>query len=207
MATRILIADDHEMMRTVLRNLLNSHDGWQVCAEAKNGSEAVVQTRELHPDVVVLDLAMPVMDGMRAAREITRNTPELPVIMFTLHASPEVEEQAKRVGVRYVVSKARNAGRLVTAIERTLGGDVRATDLLDLDNVPPARLKENRGKDAREIRVHQVGAGLDTTATPGATSAQPSARANAAGTSASRNSSGETGALKNPSGRAPSEKE
>lgn len=123
MATRILIADDHELMRRVLRNLINSHDGWQVCGEAKNGNEAVKHARELHPDLIVLDLAMPVMDGMNAAREITQSRPEARVIMFTLHASPEVEEQAKRVGVRQVVSKARNGGLLLTAIEQELDDD------------------------------------------------------------------------------------
>lgn len=121
MATRILIADDHEMMRRVLRNLINSHAGWQVCAEAKNGSEAVAQVQEQHPDLVVLDLAMPVMDGMRAAREIKKTTPEMRMIMFTLHASPEVEEQARSAGIRQVVSKAQNGARLLTAIEQELG--------------------------------------------------------------------------------------
>jgi DNA-binding NarL/FixJ family response regulator len=120
MATRILIADDHEMMRRVLRNLINSHVGWQVCAEAKNGSEAVAQVKEQHPDLVVLDLTMPVMDGMRAAREIKKSTPDMRMIMFTLHASPEIEEQAKSAGIRRVVSKAQNGGRLVTAIEQEL---------------------------------------------------------------------------------------
>lgn len=121
MATRILIADDHDLMRRVLRNMINSHNDWQVCAEAKNGSEAVARARELHPDLIVLDLAMPVMDGMNAAREITKSSPEARVIMFTLHASPEVEEQARRVGVRQVVSKARDGHRLVTLIEQELG--------------------------------------------------------------------------------------
>lgn len=122
MATRILIADDHEMMRDILRSLINSHEGWQVCAEAKNGSEAVAQAKELHPDLIVLDLAMPVMDGMQAAREIVKSRPEARMIMFTLHASPEVEEHAKRAGVKRVVSKAKNGGRLVTAIEQVLDG-------------------------------------------------------------------------------------
>ncbi len=120
MATRILIADDHEMMRRVLRNLINSHVGWQVCAEAKDGSEAVAQVKEQQPDLVVLDLAMPVMDGMRAAREIKKATPKMRMIMFTLHASPEIEEQAKNAGIRRVVSKAHNGARLLIAIEQEL---------------------------------------------------------------------------------------
>ena len=120
MVTRILIADDHEIMRTVLRNLINSHADWQVCAEAKDGGEAVARVKELHPDLIVLDLAMPVMDGMRAAREIKESAPDMPMILFTLHASPELEEQAKSAGIRQVVSKAKNGNGLLTAIEQAL---------------------------------------------------------------------------------------
>lgn len=125
MATRILIADDHELMRVTLRNLINSHEGWQVCAEAKDGREAVAQAQKLQPDLIVLDLAMPVMDGVQAAREIIKSRPEARVIMFTLHASEEVEKHAKRAGVREVVSKAKNGGRLVTTMEQLLvsGGE------------------------------------------------------------------------------------
>jgi DNA-binding NarL/FixJ family response regulator len=126
MATRILIADDHEIMRTALRNLINSHAGWEVCAEAKNGSEAVEQAKQLQPDLIVLDLAMPVMDGMAAAREITRSRPETRVIMFTLHASDEVEEHARRAGVKQVVSKVKNGGGLLTAMEQVLGDEPQA---------------------------------------------------------------------------------
>lgn len=122
MATRILIADDHELMRATLRTLINSHTGWQVCAEAKDGGEAVAQAKKLQPDLIVLDLAMPVMDGVQAAREIIRSRPEARVIMFTLHASEEVEKHAKRAGVKEVVSKAKNGGRLVTAMEKLLVG-------------------------------------------------------------------------------------
>ncbi|MFZ0336027.1 MAG: response regulator transcription factor [Candidatus Acidiferrales bacterium] len=138
MATRILIADDHEMMRTALRNLINSHAGWQVCAEAKNGSEAVEQAKQLEPDLIVLDLAMPVMDGMAAAREITKDRPETRVIMFTLHASTEVEEHAKRAGVRRVVSKVKNGGGLLTAMEQVLGDEPRPADAKEQQDGPSA---------------------------------------------------------------------
>ena len=155
MATRILIADDHEMMRAVLRNLINSHGGWEVCAEAKNGSEAVVQATDLHPDLIILDLAMPVMDGIRAAREISKRDPKARMIMFTLHASPEVEEQARRVGVKCVVSKAKNGSRLVLAIEETLGEGNGCGEHAEEEKVTdfePQRLERGR-----EIRVHQAG--------------------------------------------------
>jgi DNA-binding NarL/FixJ family response regulator len=153
MATRILIADDHEMMRSMLRELINAHAGWQVCAEAKDGGEAVAQTKELHPDLIVIDLAMPVMDGMRAAREITKRDPGARVVMFTLHASPEVEEQAKRVGIRRVVSKARNGERLVIAIERVLRENCKSGD----DDDPPAAELVEDAAPTREIRVRQEG--------------------------------------------------
>jgi DNA-binding NarL/FixJ family response regulator len=149
MATRILIADDHAMMRIMLRELINSHAGWQVCAEATDGSEAVAQAKELHPDLIVMDLAMPVMDGMRAAREITKRDPDARVVMFTLHASPEVEEQAKRAGIRRVVSKARNGERLITAIERTLEGSESG------EGAPLNADRPSENADTVEIRVYQ----------------------------------------------------
>jgi DNA-binding NarL/FixJ family response regulator len=183
MATRILIADDHEMMRTVLRNMINSHTGWQVCAEAKNGSEAVAQAKELRPDLIVLDLAMPVMDGMRAAREITKSAPGTQMIMFTLHASPEVEEQAKRVGVSRVVSKAKNGGRLVSAIEQMLG-ESQETNFAD--DTATADLEESAA-DSREIRVHQARATADNLAAESPTETHP------VKSSANKNSPDETG--------------
>jgi DNA-binding NarL/FixJ family response regulator len=157
MATRILIADDHEMIRTVLRNLINSHTGWQVCAEASNGSEAVAQAKKVHPDVIVLDLAMPVMDGMTAAREIRRNSPDAQMIMFTLHASPEVEEHAKRAGVAKVVSKARNSARLVTAIEQVVGSGSPDQDAGSADDLPTAEFAREGSGNPKEIQVHQAG--------------------------------------------------
>jgi DNA-binding NarL/FixJ family response regulator len=164
MATRILIADDHEMIRTVLRNLINSHQGWQVCAEASNGSEAVAQAKQLRPDVIVLDLAMPVMDGMTAAREIRRNSPGAQMIMFTLHASPEVEEHARRAGVVKVVSKARNSARLVTAIEQVVGGSDEHSG--SGDDAPTVEFVREGLRSPREIQVHQAGAGNEPASRP-----------------------------------------
>lgn len=152
MATRILIADDHEMMRTVLRNMINSHDGWEVCAEARNGSEAVAWVKELRPDLIILDLGMPVMDGIQAAREINKRDPEAQMIMFTLHASPEVEEQARRVGVKRVVSKAKNGGRLILAIEQTLGD--RSTRENNADETA-TDVPVNSAEQRSETRVYQ----------------------------------------------------
>jgi len=121
MATRILIADDHEMMRNVLRHLIDSHEDWKVCSEARNGGEAVAKAADLHPDVIILDLAMPIMDGVQAAREIVRNRPDAKIVMFTLHSSVELEKAAGQVGVKRVISKARDGKTLLQAIEEVLG--------------------------------------------------------------------------------------
>ena len=86
----MLVADDHEVMRMGIRNLIQFRSGWSVCAEASNGQEAVEKTLQFHPDVVVMDLTMPVMNGLEAAREIVRTQPEIPVILFSLHVSDDL---------------------------------------------------------------------------------------------------------------------
>lgn len=117
MAIRILIADDDAAIRRLLRRLIETHRGWMVCADARDGHEAVDKTEELKPDVVVLDLAMPEMNGLQAAREISRNNPELPMLLFTVQqVSKELSHQAMNAGCRGALSK--NTGsEVVHAIE------------------------------------------------------------------------------------------
>ena len=71
---RVLVADDHEVMRLGIRNLLEVHPGWSICAEANNGQEAVEKTRQFRPDVIIMDITMPVMNGLEAASQITQAT-------------------------------------------------------------------------------------------------------------------------------------
>ena len=120
MPCRILIADDHSKVRRTLKTLLEDHDGWQVCGEAANGLEAVQKAAELKPDLVILYLAMPVMDGMRAAREISSAFPSLPIVMHTNHDSSVMALEAKNNGVRKFVSKGDFGGELIRAIEMSL---------------------------------------------------------------------------------------
>jgi len=120
--SRLLIADDHSTVRTLLRILLESHEGWQVCAEVENGLEAVAKAVELKPDLVILDLAMPQMDGLRAAREISAALPSVPILMHTMHNSSELELEAKKAGVRRVVNKTGREDELFAAIEELLAG-------------------------------------------------------------------------------------
>lgn len=117
---RILIADDHPAIRKVLRALIESHGEWQVCGEASNGFEAMAKAAELKPDLIILDLAMPVVDGIRAAREISSALPGLPILMHTMHGSPAVNLEAKKAGVTRVVSKGESGENLIGAIEELL---------------------------------------------------------------------------------------
>ena len=105
MAIRILIADDNEAVRGRLGELLASHDGWEVCGSFGSGREAVEKAMELRPSLIILDLAMPEMDGLSAAKEIGKKLPSVPVVIFTLHKFATIDLEAKKVGVRHVVAK------------------------------------------------------------------------------------------------------
>jgi DNA-binding NarL/FixJ family response regulator len=105
MAIRILIADDNEAVRGRLGELLGTHDGWEVCGSVRSGREAVEKAVELRPSVIILDLAMPEMDGLSAAKEIGKKLPSVPVVIFTLHKFATIDLEAKKAGVRHVVAK------------------------------------------------------------------------------------------------------
>src|SRR5258708_32608242 len=102
MPVRILIADDNPVVRTALRHLLESVGHWEII-DVENGLEAIAQAQEFRPNLIILDLVMPVMDGLTAAREISRLLPDIPLLMHTLHPYPQVELEAQKVGVRRVV--------------------------------------------------------------------------------------------------------
>jgi DNA-binding NarL/FixJ family response regulator len=102
---RILVVDDSQLMRRCLRTVLEQRDAWKVCCEASNGKEAIEKAKQASPDVIVLDFQMPEMNGLDAAKEIRRQSPEVPILMVTLHMSPQLEDQAKRVGIRGACNK------------------------------------------------------------------------------------------------------
>jgi DNA-binding NarL/FixJ family response regulator len=117
MPVRILIADDDEAIRRLLQRLIETHGGWTVCAAARDGHEAVDKAVELQPDLIVLDLAMPEMNGLEAGKEISRHSPELPMLLFTVQqVSNELSSQARSAGFRGALSK-HTGGEVVDAIE------------------------------------------------------------------------------------------
>jgi len=106
MMPRILVADDHAAMRRRVRDILESQEGWEVCAEAATGREAVALTAAKRPDIVVLDLSMPELDGLQAARQIHEQFPETVIIILTGHDPLELIAALPAFGVRTYLSKA-----------------------------------------------------------------------------------------------------
>lgn len=100
--------------------MLEGQKGWQICAEATNGSEAILKAQESKPDAVILDFAMPLLDGLDAAREITRALPSVPILLFTLYDSPEMTLAAKEAGVSRVLPKTASGLPLIQAVRDLL---------------------------------------------------------------------------------------
>src|SRR5580698_10659005 len=113
----ILIADDHEIVRQGVRSLLENHPGWEVSGEAKDGREAVERCKALQPDLVLLDIGMPTLNGLDAARQILASCPLTRVLILTMHDSEQVVRDVLAVGARGFLLKS-DAGRdLVSAVE------------------------------------------------------------------------------------------
>jgi DNA-binding NarL/FixJ family response regulator len=119
---RILVADDHEVMRMGIRNLIESVPNWSVSAEASTGREAVELARHSPPDVIIMDITMPEMNGFEAAARIAEICPEVPVIMFSLHLSEDVMGRFKTGAIRGAVAKSEAARDLLDAVRSVLGG-------------------------------------------------------------------------------------
>lgn len=106
---KILIADDHEMLRRGIRAMLETETEWDICGEAINGQDAVDKARTLRPDLVILDINMPTLNGLAAVRQILRNSPETKVLVFTIHDSDQTATEVKEAGAHGYLSK-KNAG-------------------------------------------------------------------------------------------------
>jgi DNA-binding NarL/FixJ family response regulator len=116
-AYRILIADDHEVVRRGIRALIESHPGWEVCGEAQDGREALERAREVRPDLVLLDVGMPNLNGLEAARQILGSRTATHILILTMHYSPQLVREILAVGARGFLLKS-DAGRdLVAAVE------------------------------------------------------------------------------------------
>jgi len=121
-AVKILIADDHEIVRQGIRRVLEVKPEWEICGEASNGQEAVRMARELSPDIIIMDVTMPVMSGFEAADEISRLPLGSRVLFFTMHDSGSMAGSVRKSGAHGYVVKSRAAQDLVQALERLLRG-------------------------------------------------------------------------------------
>jgi DNA-binding NarL/FixJ family response regulator len=119
----ILIADDHALVREGLRTMLSGEDGLEVVAEANDGLQALDLCRNLRPDLVLMDVRMPVMDGLQATRKIKDEMPEISVMMVTLHENPDYLFEAVKAGAAGYVLKDASGERLLSAVRRTLEGE------------------------------------------------------------------------------------
>jgi DNA-binding NarL/FixJ family response regulator len=114
---RILIADDHEMTRRGLRNILEQHEGWEVVGEASNGRQAVELARKTVPNVIVLDLSMPEMNGLEATRAIKKLLPQAEILVFTVHETEGLMRDVLSAGARGYLLKADASRHIIAAVE------------------------------------------------------------------------------------------
>ena len=121
--TRLLIADDHALVREGLRTMLSGENGIEVIAEANDGQQALTLCRELGPDLVLMDVRMPVMDGLQATKKIKQEMPKTSVMMVTMHENPDYLFEAVKAGAAGYVLKDASGERLLGAVRRTLEGE------------------------------------------------------------------------------------
>jgi DNA-binding NarL/FixJ family response regulator len=153
---RLLIADDHALVREGLRTMLSGEAGLQVVAEARNGQEALSSCRELEPDLVLMDVRMPVMDGLEATRKIKQEMPQTSVVMVTMHENPDYLFEAIKAGAAGYVLKDAPGERLLGAVRRTLEGESPLNQELAMKLL--VRLARERGEGGtREGDQQEVG--------------------------------------------------
>lgn len=119
---RILIVDDHELVRRDIAALLLSRNSVELCGEASNGEEAVQKAAELRPDLIILDVTMPVLNGLEAAKRIRAFLPSVPILMLSMHDGPQIMEEVKLAGAQGFLSKNEVAGVLLQAIDTLVQG-------------------------------------------------------------------------------------
>ena len=116
---RILIVDDSDSIRRQLRRMVERHPGWTVCGEAVDGREAILQAVNGGPDIILLDYRLPILNGLQAAREISRLVPAARILLCSMHCSPDLFRAAREAGIHGAVSKC-DGRQIVSAVEALL---------------------------------------------------------------------------------------
>ncbi len=147
---RLLIADDHALVREGLRTMLSGEDGIEVIAEAHNGEQALQACRELGPDLVLMDVRMPVLDGLQATKRIKAEMPQTSVMMVTMHENPDYLFEAVKAGAAGYVLKDASGERLLGAVRRTLEGESPLNQELAMRLLVRLAREEKEGDSAAE---------------------------------------------------------
>jgi two-component system response regulator NreC len=157
---RVLLVDDHAILREGIKALLEKQDNIEVVAEATNGREAIPKVAQFHPDVVVLDISMPLMDGLEATRQMKREEPDVKVLILTMHDDEEYFFQLLRAGASGYVTKKAASRELISAIEAAYRGESffcpsmakhLLSDYLRLDRAIENREQEELTPREREV--------------------------------------------------------
>jgi DNA-binding NarL/FixJ family response regulator len=160
---RILVADDHDVVRQGLGSLIQEQPQWKIIAEVKDGRDAVAKASELKPDIAILDISMPALNGLEATRQIIKVNPQTKVLILTVHDSEQVIESVLNAGARGYVLKADAASDLVRAMQALLAGQTfftqKASQMI-LDGFNGKRPKTTQGESqvltAREREILQL---------------------------------------------------
>jgi len=155
---RLLIADDHALVREGLRTMLSGEEGIEVVADAHDGQQALNVCRDLEPDLVLMDVRMPVMDGLEATKRIKAEMPQVSVVMVTMHENPDYLFEAVKAGAAGYVLKDASGERLLGAVRRTLEGESPLNQELAMRLL--VRLARERGEGTPEDAASEAGEGL-----------------------------------------------
>jgi DNA-binding NarL/FixJ family response regulator len=167
---RLLIADDHALVREGLRTMLSGEVGIEVIAEANDGRQALTLCRELRPDLVLMDVRMPVMDGLEATKRIKQEMPKTSVMMVTMHENPDYLFEAVKAGAAGYVLKDASGERLLGAVRRTLEGESPLNQELAMQLL--VRLSRESGGSSEEGTGERPGEGSGR-ASPGVSGRTP----------------------------------
>ena len=152
---RILIADDHPLVRQGLRSVLEAQEGWTVCGEAEDGRSAVKLGLELKPDVFLIDVTMPELNGLDATRQIRRERPDAAILILTMHESDQLCSDLVRAGARGYLLKSDSPRQLLAAVEAVASGKQfftpLATTVREMPPGPTARTPARLSAREREI--------------------------------------------------------
>jgi len=152
---RILIADDHALLRRGARGVLNSHHGWKVVGEAATGKEAVEKTKKLKPDVAIVDISMPDLDGVEVTRQIRKEAPSAKVLVLTMHESDQMVQRAFEAGAQGYVLKSGLTECLAKAVQAISEGKRFLTPQVSeivLDGFLKTR-RQNQGAERKGVRT------------------------------------------------------